>query len=338
MRPWYQPIVRLANGELVGFEALARWHRPSGMVELPGAFIGLAEETGLVTRLDLTILDGGLRPGPVAGGRPALRISVNFSGRHLDKAGWVDTCTRGSPGTASPPATWTSSSPSRPGRATWRGAREELARLRELGYAVWFDDFGTGWSELTHLVDVPVDGIKIDRFFTERLGGRADAVVGRCSGWPRTSAWPPRSRGSPPGSRRTGPGRSAATWPRGTSGRGRCTHRTPRPCWRHRVPRILTAATAARRTGRGPVAVVRLGLLDRHRPGDVEALHRLAVEGPQGGELDVVLDSLGDGGQPDRVRALHHQVKQSARWSRADIDVPTVDLHDVDRQVGESRQ
>ena len=42
---------------------------------------------------------------------------------------------------------------------------------------MWFDDFGTGWSELTHLVDVPVDGIKIDRFFTERLGGRADAVV-----------------------------------------------------------------------------------------------------------------------------------------------------------------
>ena len=49
--------------------------------------------------------------------------------------------------------------------------------MRELGYAVWFDDFGTGWSELTHLVDVPVDGIKIDRFFTERLGGRADSVV-----------------------------------------------------------------------------------------------------------------------------------------------------------------
>ena len=50
VRPWYQPIVRLATGELVGFEALARWHRPSGMVELPGAFIGLAEEAGLVTR------------------------------------------------------------------------------------------------------------------------------------------------------------------------------------------------------------------------------------------------------------------------------------------------
>ena len=53
---------------------------------------------------------------------------------------------------------------------------------------MWFDDFGTGWSELTHLVDVPVDGIKIDRFFTERLGGRADAVVqgaARGGGGPR---------------------------------------------------------------------------------------------------------------------------------------------------------
>ena len=178
VRPWYQPIVRLTTGELVGFEALARWHRPSGMVELPGAFIGLAEETGLVTRLDLAILDGAACDlARWRAARPDLRISVNFSGRHLDGDGWVDELhalvTRYDVPPGNVDVELTESA--RP-RDLAKGARE-LGRLRELGYAVWFDDFGTGWSELTHLVDVPVDGIKIDRFFTERLGGRADAVV-----------------------------------------------------------------------------------------------------------------------------------------------------------------
>jgi EAL domain-containing protein (putative c-di-GMP-specific phosphodiesterase class I) len=162
----------------VGFESLARWHRGSGVVELPGAFIGLAEQTGLVTRLDLAVLD---RAAAVLARwhvhRPDLRMSVNFSGRHLDDDGWVDAlhalvCRHDVP-PASIDVELTESA--RP-RDLARGAAM-LARLRELGYAVWFDDFGTGWSELTHLVDVPVDGIKIDRFFTERLGGRADAVV-----------------------------------------------------------------------------------------------------------------------------------------------------------------
>jgi EAL domain-containing protein (putative c-di-GMP-specific phosphodiesterase class I) len=178
VRPWYQPIVRLANRELVGFEALARWHRPSGIVELPGAFIGLAEESGLVTTLDLAVLDQAAADlARWRECRPDLRISVNFSARHLDDSDWVDTVHARTTAHGVPPGNvdveLTESA--RP-RDLARGA-EQLARLRELGYAVWFDDFGTGWSELTHLVEVPVDGMKIDRFFTERLGGRADAVV-----------------------------------------------------------------------------------------------------------------------------------------------------------------
>ena len=217
VRPWYQPILRLATRELVGFEALARWHRPSGIVELPGAFIGLAEEAGLVTLS--TSPSSTRRAADLARWRerrPDLRISVNFSARHLDDPGWVDTVHACTTRHGVPPGNidveLTESA--RP-RDLARGS-EQLARLRELGYAVWFDDFGTGWSELTHLVDVPVDGIKIDRFFTERLGGRADAVVRALLRSPRSSASPPRSRASPPRSRRTGRWRSGATSPRAT--------------------------------------------------------------------------------------------------------------------------
>ena len=178
VRPWYQPIVRLATGELLGFEALARWHRGWGMVELPGAFIGLAEEAGLVTTLDLTVLDQAAADlARWRESRPDLRVSVNFSARHLDDPDWVDTVHARTTAHGAPPGNvdLEITESARP-RDLVRGV-EQLARLQGLGYAVWFDDFGTGWSELTHLVDVPVDGIKIDRFFTERLGGRADAVV-----------------------------------------------------------------------------------------------------------------------------------------------------------------
>lgn len=178
LRPWYQPIVRLATRELVGFEALARWHRPSGEVQPPATFIGLAEETGLVTRLDLAILDRAA--GDLARWRehrPDLRLSVNFSGLHLDDNGWVDavhdTVTRRGVPPDNVDLELTESA--RP--ADVAGGADGLERLRGLGYAIWFDDFGSGWSELKQLVQVPVDGIKIDRFFAEALGGRADGVV-----------------------------------------------------------------------------------------------------------------------------------------------------------------
>ena len=178
VRPWYQPIVRLATRELIGFEALARWHRTSGEVEPPASFLGLAEDTGLVTVLDHAILDqavGDLARWRVR--RPELRLSVNFSGVHLDDDGWVDavhaTVTRHGVPPGNLDIELTESA--RP-EDVERGA-ERLAQLRGLGYAVWFDDFGTGWSELQHLVEIPVDGIKIDRFFAEAWGGRADAVV-----------------------------------------------------------------------------------------------------------------------------------------------------------------
>ena len=178
LRPWYQPILRLATRELVGFEALARWHRPTGAVERPGAFIGLAEETGLVTKLDLAVLDHGA--ADLARWReqkPDLRLNVNISGRHLADDDWTERVHEIVTRHGVPPANidLELTESARPDDVE-RGA-VQLQRLRDRGYSIWFDDFGTGWSELQHLVQLPLDGLKIDRFFAEALGSRADAVV-----------------------------------------------------------------------------------------------------------------------------------------------------------------
>lgn len=178
VRPWYQPIVRLTTGELVGFEALARWHRPSGVVELPGVFIGVAEESGLITALDLAVLDRAM--GDLARWRevrPDLRMSINISARQLDDDDWAEAVHASPLRHGVPPGNIDLELTETARPRDLSRASVQLRRLRQLGYAVWFDDFGTGWSELAHVVEVPVDGIKIDRFFTERLGTRADAVV-----------------------------------------------------------------------------------------------------------------------------------------------------------------
>ena len=125
-------------------------------------------------RLDLAILDRATADlARWLGERPALRLSVNLSGLHLDHERWVDKVhaivNRHGVPAANLDVELTESA--RP-RDLALGERQ-IGRLRELGYAVWFDDFGTGWSRLAHVVQVPVD----DRFFTARLGGRGDAVV-----------------------------------------------------------------------------------------------------------------------------------------------------------------
>lgn len=175
---WFQPIVELEGERLVGFEALARWRTAGGSLVSPGEFVPLAEQAGLVDTLDMTILrDAVTHLARWQRTRPDLRVSVNVSGRHLDRPGWLDDIAAVVTAAGVPPATveLELTESVRPADVV-RNARE-LAEAREQGFEVWFDDFGTGWSELRQLVELPVDGLKVDRFFTEALGGRGDSVV-----------------------------------------------------------------------------------------------------------------------------------------------------------------
>jgi EAL domain-containing protein (putative c-di-GMP-specific phosphodiesterase class I) len=178
LRPWYQPVVRLDTRELVGFEALARWHRGWGEIQAPLTFIDLAERSGLVGRLDLAIMDRAVTDlADWQELRPELRMAINVSGRHLDSPAWLEQLhlTVADRGIAAASLDLELTETMRPGDFERCLPVVEEARAR--GYAVWLDDFGTGWTQLRHLVDMPLDGIKIDRFFVRAAGPRADVVI-----------------------------------------------------------------------------------------------------------------------------------------------------------------
>jgi len=165
----YQPVYRLENGKLVGAEALLRWRHPEHGPVSPSLFIDVAEQSGLIEVIGPQVLRaacmdarGWQRDFP---GARELFVSVNVSARQLrtgDLAAQVETVLRETglaPQHLHVELTETA--------VIGDEARVSslLARLRNSGVKVWLDDFGTGFSGLSHLRRVPVDGVKIDRSF-----------------------------------------------------------------------------------------------------------------------------------------------------------------------------
>jgi diguanylate cyclase (GGDEF)-like protein/PAS domain S-box-containing protein len=168
----YQPIVHPADGGIVGFEALVRWHHPERGVIPPLEFIPLAEQTGLIVQLGHGVLLEACQEAagwpPRSDGTP-LRISVNLSPRQLVDPGLVDSVqavlrvTGLAPDRLSLEIT-ESAFADDPARAL-----DVLQRLKDLGVWLELDDFGTGYSSLTYVRMFPIDALKIDRSFVQGL-------------------------------------------------------------------------------------------------------------------------------------------------------------------------
>ncbi len=179
--PYFQPLVRLSDGALVGYEALVRWNHPHRGVLAPGEFLPIAEECGLVEAIDwqmyrLTCIAGR----PLA--QQGAYITINVSPRHFQGD---DLDTRLLALTAE-----TGFDPERLRVEVTEGtllddpeaATMVLQRLRDAGIVAALDDFGTGYSSLGYLHRFPLQMLKIDRSFVEPLGDdsapRSTAVVG----------------------------------------------------------------------------------------------------------------------------------------------------------------
>ena len=182
--PWYQPIVDLATAQVVGVEALARWARPAVDVEPTAAFVAVVEDSDLIIDLDRTIMRQALADlGQWQVVRPDLRLSLNVSGRQLDRDDWLAALEEGAGAAGVPPdrVVLELTETVRPVR---RDAGADLLRqARAAGFGIWLDDFGTGWASLYDLVNLPATGLKIDQCFARDLGMPAvDAVVRAMAG------------------------------------------------------------------------------------------------------------------------------------------------------------
>ncbi|MFT3970524.1 MAG: EAL domain-containing protein [Micropruina sp.] len=167
--PWYQPIIDLTSGDVHGVEALARWHRPDGLLS-PADFVPLAEASDMVIELDLAVIRQALADlGRWQHTRPGFELNVNVSGRHLDSSTGVAQVIAAVEEAGVPPGSvcieLTESA--RPASADVGAAG--LDTLRGHGLPVWLDDFGSGYYGLRDLIRLPVNGIKFDRSFTAEL-------------------------------------------------------------------------------------------------------------------------------------------------------------------------
>ncbi len=175
---FYQPVIDIRTLTVTTREALMRWYHPRRGWIVPGEFIPVAEESGLIDQLGLFVLNRACRDA--AGWDDEVRVAVNVSAGQLGKGLLV-------PGVRAALA----GSGLAPGRlelevtetALVKGEAEgvlELRQLRGIGVRVALDDFGTGYSSLAHLRAFPFDKIKIDGSFVQDAVTRPDcaAVVG----------------------------------------------------------------------------------------------------------------------------------------------------------------
>jgi diguanylate cyclase (GGDEF)-like protein len=178
--PHYQPIINLADGGVVGFEALMRWHHPARGLCSPGEFIGIAEETGSLEQMDWQIYDLVCRDIRRLGSGKAY-TTLNVSPRHLRAPGFDQQLLE-----------LVSRHQVKRGQLrleVTEGALLEqpdvvqacLGRLRDAGVATLLDDFGTGYSSLSYLHRFPLHGLKVDRSFVAELrsgeSGGSTAIV-----------------------------------------------------------------------------------------------------------------------------------------------------------------
>ena len=178
---YYQPIVSLEMGNLVGFEALVRWQHPTQGMLPPGNFINFAEETGLIVSLDAWVMYAACRQFKEWRSRfpqcQHLRLSINLSARDLSEPNLLEDMKDVLREMQLPPHCLTL-------ELTESLLIEDIActlrfltQAKAAGIHISIDDFGTGYSSLSYLHQLPVDSIKIDRSFVIQMQADRDQEI-----------------------------------------------------------------------------------------------------------------------------------------------------------------
>jgi EAL domain-containing protein (putative c-di-GMP-specific phosphodiesterase class I) len=170
----YQPIVAEARGEVVGFEALLRWHTAEFGPISPALFVPVAEESNLIHELGDWVLGEALA---VLDQWPGQYVSVNFSPRQFRRHNFVGHVVERvqragiEPGRLQIEITETAIFDDA------ERAAETLYKLRQMGFRIALDDFGTGYSSLYNIRKFALDCLKIDKSFIEGMGHERESAA-----------------------------------------------------------------------------------------------------------------------------------------------------------------
>lgn len=170
--PYYQAIVGLRTGRIIGFEALARWIHPKRGLISPADFIPLAEETGMISPIGENVLRQAtkqLAKWKAEYELPDLSVSVNLSVIQFKRMDVIKAVRNALEESGLPPHSLKLEVTESVVLEDTGIAIETLKALKQLGVQISIDDFGTGYSSMSYLHKFPFDVLKIDRSFTSRM-------------------------------------------------------------------------------------------------------------------------------------------------------------------------
>lgn len=182
LRLHFQPRYRIADGKMVGAEALVRWKHPQHGLISPDTFIPIAEESGLILALSNWVLNTACTSA--AQWPDSLFVSVNLSPTEFKQGNLIERIQQSLDDSGIDPARVELEITESVMLEDASGALEIMRTLKRLGVRIAMDDFGTGYSSLSYLRAFPFDGLKIDRSFLNRLDESEDdkaiiqAIVG----------------------------------------------------------------------------------------------------------------------------------------------------------------
>jgi len=169
----YQPVISLQTGTISGAEALVRWRHPERGLVPPSEFIPLAEETGLIGAIGGWVLIeacGQMKRWQDQLGQPHLQIGVNLSSKQFLAPGLVAEVASALQQTGLSPRSLRLEVTESLLMDKHPVVADNMTELRAMGVRIDLDDFGTGYSSLSYLHQFPIDTLKIDRSFVQRMG------------------------------------------------------------------------------------------------------------------------------------------------------------------------
>jgi diguanylate cyclase (GGDEF)-like protein/PAS domain S-box-containing protein len=179
IEPRFQPVVASATGRIVGAETLARLRDPEMGLIPPEAFIGVAEDSGLVAEIDRAMLEAACElAAELADAPDAPWIAFNASSQLVEHANLVEIVLGACEARAVRPGRICVEITERALMHATAETRQALAQLRAAGASIAIDDFGTGYASLTYLRQFPASSLKIDRAFVAGVCvDRSDAAI-----------------------------------------------------------------------------------------------------------------------------------------------------------------